>query len=197
MPVRSLRILTALVVVLVVLNTSWPPFVLLTVSLVPQWFTLHIAPVAEIGDACQVVVRILTMIVFGRWIYVAGTNLVAVGTEELDFTPGARIWWFGVPFANFFKPYQGMRELWNASRGQWPHDRDTPLLATWWACWLLNAVIGYASRLSGESVDAAFPILWASTVAGTILAATAIAIVLGIARGQNALGQEDLSAVFA
>lgn len=197
MPVRSLRFLTIIVVVLVVLNASRAPFVVLTVSLFPEWFTLHVAPVAAVGDACQLGIRILAMIVFGRWIYVAGTNLVAVGTDDLEFSPGARNWWFAVPFANFFKPYQGMRELWNASRGALPHNGDTPLLAAWWACWLLNAVAGNVARLFGESTEAALPILYASTVVGTALAATAIAIVLGIARGQSALGQEDLSAVFA
>lgn len=197
MPVRSLRFITILVVALVVLNAAWAPFVLLTVTLAPEWFTLHVTPVAPIGDACQIGIRILTMIVFGRWIFVAGSNLTALGIEGLEFTPGARIWWFAVPFANFFKPYQGMRELWNASRGSWPLNDDHPLLAAWWACWLLNAVVGYASRLTGDSVEAALPILYASTLASTALAATAIAVVLGIARGQSALGQDDLSTVFA
>ncbi|BCA58073.1 hypothetical protein HMP06_0842 [Sphingomonas sp. HMP6] len=183
--------------VLVVLNAAFAPFVALTVTLVPEWFTLHVTPVAAIGDACLIVIRILTMIAFGRWIYVAGSNLVVVGTEDLDFTPGARIWWFAVPLANCFKPYQGMRELWNASRRSWPHNQDHPLLAARWACWLLDAGVGYASRIAAESAEAAIPMLYANAVVSTALAATAIAVVLGIARGQSALGQDDLSTVFA
>ena len=92
MYVRSLRLLTIAVIALVVLNAVWPAFIVLAVTLTPGWFTAHVAPVANVGDAAQLVVRIATMIVFGRWIYVAGSNLVAVGTEDLRFTPGSRIW---------------------------------------------------------------------------------------------------------
>lgn len=197
MPVRSLRIFTFFVVTLVAIGAIWAPFVALTVTLVPEWFAVHVSPMAQVGDGCELVVRLATFVVFGRWIYVAGSNLVAVGMEDLEFTPAARIWWFAVPFANFFKPYQGMLELWNASRGTWPHNQTAPLPAVWWACWLINGVIGQVLRLAGNDRSIAFTALYGSAIAGTALAATAIALVLGIARGQSALGREDLSAVFA
>ena len=102
-----------------------------------------------------------------------------------------------MPFANLVKPYEGMRELWNASTGRWPYDQGTPLLGTWWALYLLNALAGQGGRFAEQSQGFAMGLLYAMAAVNIGLAIAAILLVQGIARGQEMLGDGDLGEIFA
>jgi hypothetical protein len=137
------------------------------------------------------------MIAFGVWIFLAGKNLLAAGVTDLEFTPGSRIWWFAVPIATLFKPYQGMRELWNASRNIWPYDENSPLLGIWWALWLIHNFLGSFGGLLGGKQTPDVSYFIAEGAISIALAVPAILIVHGITRGQTTLDQAPLAEVFA
>lgn len=122
MQINTLRTLTAVVSIMVVIDALWTPVVLGIVYVFPTVFNDYILPIADGVDASAMIFRILTVIAFATWIYIAGKNLIAAGYEDLEFSPASRIWWFAVPIATWFKPYQGMRELWNASHGSDAYD---------------------------------------------------------------------------
>ncbi len=130
----------------------------------PDAYAEHVMPVADQVDFAALVFRLLTFVAFGRWIYMAGRNLVEAGYQDLEFTPGSRIWWFAVPFANLVKPYQGMRELWNASHGEGDYTTGNGLVGAWWALWLLHGFIGGFLRLAGGP-DAGTGPLWFQSAA--------------------------------
>jgi len=81
-----------------------------------------------------------TIILAAVWIYRAATNLRALDVQGLTIGPGWAVGWYFIPIANFWKPYQAMREIWQASSRtrQW-QDLATPsLLPAWWGLWLLG-----------------------------------------------------------
>ena len=129
MAIRDLRVLTLLVIVMVIIDALWNPIILLGAAAFPIGFRSLITPIASTVDTGFVIFRLATVVMFCCWIYIAGRNLVAADVDDLDFTPGARIWWFAVPFANLVKPFQGMRELWNASRNVWPVETNNAIVA--------------------------------------------------------------------
>ncbi len=75
-----------------------------------------------------------------RWVYLANANVRALGAEGLRFAPGWAVGWYFVPLANLWKPYQAMKEIWQASatKNDWDEVKIPALLPWWWAFWLLS-----------------------------------------------------------
>jgi Domain of unknown function (DUF4328) len=94
--------------------------------------------------------------------------------------------WF-VPFVNYVKPFQAMRELWLASEGTatWQRQPTWPALGWWWATWLGYNVLGWLqTTTSGADLDAILrsdAIGLASVTLGVIAAILAIQIVRQVA----------------
>src|SRR5262245_61248809 len=63
----------------------------------------------------QFIVVVTSAVLFLRWIHRANWNARALGAQGMEFSPGWSIGWYFVPFANLWKPYQAMREIWRAS----------------------------------------------------------------------------------
>lgn len=98
----------------------------------------------EIVLAVVFAVTFLTGLVLAlRWIYLANANAHALGAEGMRFTPGWAVGWYFVPIANLWKPYQAMKEIWQASavKTDWRVVRVPRLLPWWWAFWLLSTSI--------------------------------------------------------
>jgi len=90
-------------------------------------------------------------IMFGIWLYRMNFNLRKLTTWNMEFTPGWMIGWYFIPFANFFKPFQGMRELWRVSHKQWYVDPS--ILRWWWGLWLAVRFVGNSSLPIGYGPD--------------------------------------------
>ena len=77
---------------------------------------------------------IVTAITFGIWIVRAHKNLRAFGITDTTYTPGWALGWFFVPFLNLVRPFQAMKELWQASHAgaEWSKSSSTKLVNSWW-----------------------------------------------------------------
>lgn len=90
-----------------------------------------------------------TVIVFLMWIHRTYRNLPALGARRLRFTPGWAVGWWFVPIANFFRPFQIVREIWRASDPAvtdpegWHAAPSSPLIGWWWAFFLASFVSFY------------------------------------------------------
>lgn len=122
-------------------------------------------------------------------------NLEAIGVEALQFTPAASIYWWFVPIANYFMPWQVMTEIWRASSAAAEGEDDWPArvlpgwLSAWWATWVARAVLGAASnRFEGpqaaELITATY-VLMAATLASLTCASLAIVVVVRITDAQR------------
>jgi hypothetical protein len=100
----------------------------------------------NVVGSVQLLLYLITVIVFGRWIYLAHQNLPDLGARYLRFTPGWSVGCFFVPIMNLWAPYQAMRELAKASRTprQWELEDSPPLIFIWWILWLILQVLGNA-----------------------------------------------------
>ncbi len=95
-------------------------------------------------------------VVGGVWIYRAGCNVRALGARGFETSPGWAVGWYVVPIAAWFKPFMAMSEIWRASHDprRWKSASSPPLLAFWWASWVLTnlggGVVGAMSRGAKE-----------------------------------------------
>jgi hypothetical protein len=92
---------------------------------------------------------VATTVVFLCWNYFAAVNVRALGAKHLRFSPGWCIGWHFIPIANLWKPYQAMREVWQASTSPaaWSEAPVPALLPRWWAWWVLDYVLIITSIL--------------------------------------------------
>lgn len=119
----------------------------------------------------NVVIFIASVIVVCLWIYRAHANLRDYGFEGLEYSPGWAVGWYFIPFANLFKPFQAMRELYTTSHGV--DDRfgsEAPgSLGVWWGAWIIGNILGNVStRISlmgdGSNMQVAIVLSLASSV---------------------------------
>lgn len=194
---RDLTMRTMVLAIMVALDALATPVILLSALAAPEAYVANVVPIADAVDGAALLFKLVTMIVFAWWIHTAGRNLLAAGYEDLEFSPASRIWWFAVPFANFVKPFQGMRELWNASHGNSDYTQGSGLVATWWALWLGSRLARLvANGLAGESDSGTGP-FWVEAAFDVPLAIVAILLIRGIARAQKQLAEPALVEVFA
>lgn len=182
---------------MIVIDAFWTPTILLAALVAPAAYLTFVTPVAATVDIAAACFKIATIILFCRWIYVAGRNLVEADVAELEFTPASRIWWFAVPILSIYKPFQGMRELWNGSRSIYPLDVNHSLVSVWWALWLLSGVIGLGANFIGGVSGGGTTGMWVGAAIDIALAVVAIMLIRGIAEGQSQLDGSSLSEVFA
>jgi hypothetical protein len=97
------------------------------------------------------VLYIVTVIVFGRWIYLAHRNLLSLDARYLRFSPRWAVGCFFVPIINLWAPYQAMRDLAKASRSprQWELEDTPPAIIGWWVLWLIVQFLGNGAFRSG------------------------------------------------
>ena len=139
------------------------------------------------------------------WIHRAAQNLRAAEMLELRFSPGWSVAWYFIPIASLWKPYQAMKEIWQASSFQlnWKDVAVPGLLPLWWAGWLASNAIGQISYRMGDNAET-IPQLMNMTaiyVGGSILHIIAIIlfilVVSKISAKQEAYSEVGVSEVFA
>jgi hypothetical protein len=130
-------------------------------------------------------------IVWLTWQHRAHRQLRQLGTQGLQFTPGWGVGWWFVPVANFWKPYQAIKELWVASdpekgASDWRGGKAWTVLPWWWAAWLISGFLAWGTLgMDPETVDEFISRDYASIaedLAWVLAGLLAIAIVRGIDR---------------
>ncbi|MCT2400476.1 DUF4328 domain-containing protein [Novosphingobium mangrovi (ex Huang et al. 2023)] len=125
-------------------------------------------------------------IVILMWIYRAHANLFAAGMEGLKYTPGWSVGWFFIPIANFFEPFQAMRELLQVSRyGNKPMMRDLPELVPWWTFFVGSNVIGTVNGTAFVADDVQYLLAAVTLVLDIAAAWCLLQIVRVVTRAQT------------
>lgn len=138
---------------------------------------------------------ILTIFVFGRWVWVASKNLW--DHYVLNYSPASNIWWHAIPIMSLFKPFDAMREIWTRSMGvSESYSDETPThLKIWWGGWVVSSIASnIAFRISNDYADTLFQIIAAAATA--IACYFVIQIVTEITDAQ-AKGIGGISEIFA
>lgn len=136
-----------------------------------------------------------SMVAVCMWVYRAHANLYAAGYEGLEFTPGWAAGWYFVPVAFWFKPFQAMRELWNASNlgpDGYLAPAD-PRLVIWWACWVIGNILANFGKLLNDMTGGLTVLDLGVYALHTVAAVFLLLIVNAITRAQSS----DLNANYA
>ena len=134
----------------------------------------------------EILLRVLTIIFFLIWLNRSYKNLSALNVGNLEFTPGWAVGWWFIPFANLVKPFQIMRELWNASDSDFDADGflsnqfSAPAIIGWW--WGLLIVGNIIGRIADKVVDFNLSYAVVLVMIYTALLAAASFLILKIVR---------------
>ncbi|MEX2286862.1 MAG: DUF4328 domain-containing protein [Planctomycetaceae bacterium] len=120
--------------------------------------------ILQMNDLREFVIAITFMgvfialaICFLRWVYRANRNAQALVRSPLTISPGWSVGWYFVPIMNLFKPYQAVKEIWQASTpavADWRKAPVSPIVGFWWTFWILDNIASQASvRLSFRADD--------------------------------------------
>lgn len=143
----------------------------------------------------QLLAFIATGTVWLLWLHQAYRNLRLVGTKRSRFTARWAVGYWFVPFLNFVRPYQIVKELWQRSESL--NDRDSftglpaPALLPWWWGTYLTGLLGRLQAtlaLGARSLHEPSSVTDATIVgdaAGVVAAVLAIMVVRGISGRQQ------------
>ncbi len=141
---------------------------------------------------------VVTAIAFVTWFKRAYDNLGVFGQATAHGTGWAIGAWF-VPILNLFRPFQIAREIWNksdpsASADDVAFESTPPIIAAWWAAWIVGNILGQLSfRLTmsadspGEFVSSTMANI-ATDVVTMVSAPLAILVVRSITARQETIG---------
>jgi len=78
-------------------------------------------------------IQLTTSILFLMWIYRANSNARQLGAQGMKFSPGWSVGFYFIPILWFWKPYQAMKEIWQASKApsSWKSEKPGSILP-WW-----------------------------------------------------------------
>ncbi|WP_163932494.1 DUF4328 domain-containing protein [Paraferrimonas sp. SM1919] len=98
----------------------------------------------QIAGGIYLITFIITGTMILRWIYLANQNVRELGAENLEYTPGWSVGYFFIPILSLWKPYQAMKQLWQASQSpaDWQNQSTPGLLSIWWTLWLVGNALG-------------------------------------------------------
>jgi hypothetical protein len=141
----------------------------------------------------QVAAIVGTIVVFCLWIYRAGANARALGAHGMRNSPGWAVGWYFIPFANLWKPYQAMKEIWQASQApaNWQAVRPTALLGWWWALFLISGILGNISfrlTLMAKEIDTLLTSTMVTVIADV---ASLIAVVVALLLVRRIYGMQN------
>ena len=150
-------------------------------------------------------VNLGTIVVFSRFLHRASANARVLSEVPLEFTPGWTVGWFFVPFANLFKPYQAVREIWwrsapaDPERPGFPSSGPLPL---WWALWVGWLVLSRIVTKMGTDTTETSPIetfvlVGQLSVVADVIRLALCAVALVVVRGIDERQQRKAAAVAA
>jgi hypothetical protein len=133
---------------------------------------------------------------FLRWFYLAYRNLQELEHTHLRYTPGWAVWGFLIPFVNYVRPYQVMRDLWRQLDVAASNSFSTTMLpqvhesnlGRWWGAYLVFNIVGAIGEVAASNVNT-FDQLFVATLflfAGTLLLFPSIATTIGVVRATTA-----------
>jgi hypothetical protein len=94
--------------------------------------------IGEVVFQMQMTLLVATAIAFMTWLYRCRANLRAFGTRRLRYSRNWAVLGFLIPVVNLVRPYQVVREVWQASDPgttdplDWMTVKPPQLLRAWW-----------------------------------------------------------------
>jgi len=146
----------------------------------------------------QLVLRLISVVVFLIWLYRVFSNLPVIGARKLGFSPGWAVGWWFVPFLNIVQPYKIVKELYGESQlaaaradSSEKSELATENVGLWWAAFLLSGfILRLSDNLAGPDGTDPSKYLPVTFLTGEILLGIAAVMVIVIIRDVNSWQQK-------
>ena len=140
----------------------------LTQAEIDQWQMLGLTAFISVP------IYLVNIVLICMWTYRASANAHSL-RKGLETSPPWAVGWYFIPFANLWKPFAAMKDIWKASFSR-EAGQPTPsdgVLGGWWAFWIISGIAGNISFRLGLSASEP-PAFVASAWIGIISAITGI-----------------------
>ena len=150
----------------------------------------------------QIVVFIVTAIVFIVWFHRAYKNLLPLQAGPLRYGTGWAIGGWFVPFLNLVRPKQIMNDIWRASDPELPRNVAhgsgrpvSPWINWWWGAFIISGILARILFRSADDADSLTELTelsrltLATDVASVVLDVLAIEVVRRVTGRQSARAQ--------
>lgn len=129
-------------------------------------------------------VLLIIAIPFALFFSYRSTANSQVFARGVSSSAGMAVFWWIIPVATLFKPYQVMSEAWRVGRDpdRWKSLRDPFVLRLWWGLHLFSVALVYAASITADMAQTAGGAVVAFVVemAGLLTQALATALYIGI-----------------
>lgn len=152
-----------------------------------------------ISAILELVAVIFTAVCFLKWMAGANRTARSLAPNLISDTPNWSVGWWFIPFANLYKPYAGLKEIWHASTVQpgTPYQANPPsVFPIWWTFWIVRIVLSRVAQSMATSAGTDAGHLISATyaqmtveVVSIVAAASAIVVVRSIAGAQEKLAR--------
>lgn len=144
----------------------------------------------------QLLLLVITGIVFLRWVYCVSRNAHSINSENLEITPGWAVGYYFIPILNLWKPYSAIKEAYGTFTDDEESTGGTAIIGAWWFFWIVSNILGRVSfrlAMRAESIDellqsASFMI--ASDSFDVLLNLVALMLVLTVSHASDARAEE-------
>ena len=131
------------------------------------------------------VAYLTTAVAFLMWMHSMSKNAHGFAPQQMRYSPGWTVGYFFIPILNLFRPFQAMKDIWNASaeRADAGSTQNDQILGIWWTLWLIGNVLGqvtFRTSLNAdttEELEIATFVSIASDIVGIFLCIVAIRMV--------------------
>ncbi len=145
-----------------------------------------------ISGISLIIVSIFSFTISAIWIFRASKNAAIMDPYPGRIRPGWAVGWYFIPFANLWKPFVAVKEIWNSSfsPAKSPITPATALVGFWWACHIANNIyVGGLTRkqLQTDNIELFMTLnnaMLASSVMGAIVGILFIKIMRKISERQ-------------
>jgi hypothetical protein len=131
----------------------------------------------------------------GVWIYHAAKNVRGLGARGLETSPSWAVGWYFIPFMSLFRPYQAMREIYQASvsPGTWRSAPVSPVLSLWWAAWLIAGLAGNALFIGARGVTSpsGIQVVTLATIGDSVLSVVALVLFIFVVNAVSTAQQRS------
>lgn len=87
----------------------------------------------------QITLYLITVVVFCMWVYRMSRNANSIENSSLDTSPGWAVGYFFIPILNLWKPYQALKESYEAFI---KYPSSNSVLSLWWFAWIVSNILG-------------------------------------------------------
>lgn len=128
----------------------------------------------------------LCALAYSMFVYAAARNIERANAPGLTSGAGMVVAWTFIPFANLFKPFQAMGEIWATSFDPVRGLAAKPaFLLVWWLPWIVgNIVSNVTQRLmeTAEEVEQVITFLWVDVASSSLAIFAACVLSFIVAR---------------